>query len=42
MGIVGLQIEIEQVFNMVKVITSLKWCQLGVGNLDNIVSIMKN
>jgi hypothetical protein len=42
MGIVGLQIEIEQIFNMVKVITSLKWCQLGIENLDNIVLIRKN
>jgi hypothetical protein len=42
MGIVGLQIEIEQIFNIVNVITSLKWCQLCSENLYNIASIMKN
>jgi hypothetical protein len=42
MGIVGSQIEIKRIFNMVGVITSLKRCQLGIENLDKLVPIMKN
>jgi len=42
MGIVGCQIEIERIFNMTGVITSLKHCQLGIENLDKLVLIMKN
>ncbi len=42
MGIVGSQIEIERIFSMVRVITSLKSCLLGIENLDKLVLIMKN
>jgi len=42
MGIVGSQIEIERIFSMVRVITSLKRCWLGIENLDKLVLIMKN
>jgi hypothetical protein len=42
MGIVGSQIETKRIFNMVGVITSLKRCQLGIENLDKLVTIMKN
>ncbi len=38
MGIV----EIEQIFNMVGVITSLRHCWLEIENLDKLVFIMKN
>jgi len=41
MGIVGSQIEIERIFNMVGVITSLKRCQLGIEILDKLFLIMK-
>jgi hypothetical protein len=42
MGIVGLQIEIEQMFNMVNIIVSLKLYQFGIENLDKIMLIVKN
>jgi len=42
MGIVGSQIEIERIFSMAKVITSLKRCWLRIENLDKLVLIMKN
>ncbi len=42
MGIVVSQIEIERIFNMVGVITSLRHCWLGIKNLDKFVFIMKN
>jgi hypothetical protein len=42
MGIVGLQIEIEQMFNMANVILSWRWHQFGIENLDKIMLIMKN
>jgi hypothetical protein len=42
MGIVGSQIETERIFNMAKVITSLRRCWLGIENLDKLVIIMKN
>ncbi len=41
MGIVGSQIEIERIFNMAKVITSLKHCWLAIENMDKLVIIMK-
>jgi hypothetical protein len=42
MGIVGSQIEIERIFSMARVITSLKHCLLVIENLDKLVQIMKN
>ncbi len=42
MGIVHSQIEIERIFILVRVITSLKPCWLGFENLDKLVLIMKN
>jgi hypothetical protein len=42
MGIVGSQIKIERIFNMVGVITSLKRCRHGIENIDILVLIMKN
>jgi hypothetical protein len=40
-GIVGSYIEIEQIFIMVRAITSLSWCWFSIKNLDKIVPIMK-
>jgi hypothetical protein len=42
MGIVGSQIETEGIFNIARVITCLKCCELGIENLDKLVLIMKN
>jgi hypothetical protein len=42
MGIVGSQIKVENIFNMARVITSLKRCQHGIENLDILVLILKN
>ncbi len=36
------QIEIEQIFNIVGMLTSLWHCKLGVENLNKLVMIMKN
>jgi hypothetical protein len=42
MGIVHSQIEIERIFSMVRVITSLTRFWLGIENLDKLVLNMKN
>ncbi len=42
LAILGSQIEIEQIFNIVGVFTSLRKCRLGVENLDSLVMIYKN
>lgn len=42
MGIPRSQIETEQIFNIVKILTSLRWCRLNVQNLDKLVMILKN
>jgi hypothetical protein len=40
--IVGFQIEINFFFNVAKVITCLRCCQLEIYNLNNLVIIMQN
>jgi hypothetical protein len=42
MAIVNSQMKIERNFNMAGIITGLRCCQLGIGNLDKLVFIMKN
>ncbi len=42
MGIVGSQIEIERIFNMVGVITGLRHFRLGIESLDKLVLTIKN
>jgi len=41
-GIVGSQIEIEKMFNLIGVLTALKRCHLQVQNLDQIITIINN
>jgi hypothetical protein len=40
--ILGFEIEMERIFSIVGVLTSLCRCRLGVDNLDKLVIIMKN
>jgi len=40
--ILGYQIEIEIIFNVVGIFTSLRWCQLKVENLKKMVFIYQN
>jgi hypothetical protein len=40
--ILGSHIEIERIFSIAGVLTSLHHCRLGVENLDKLVIIMKN
>jgi hypothetical protein len=37
----GSHIEIEHIFNITRVLTSLRCCRLGIDNLDKFVMIMK-
>jgi hypothetical protein len=41
LGIPKFQIEIERIFGIVGVLTSLCCCRLGLQNLDKLVIIMK-
>jgi hypothetical protein len=40
--ILGSQIEIECVFNLDGVLTTLRYCRLHVNNLDQIITVVKN
>jgi hypothetical protein len=40
--IIGSQIEIECVFNLVDVLTTLRHCRLQVDNLNRIITMVKN
>jgi len=42
LGIVGSRIEIERIFNIIGVITNLKWTRLEIENLNRLILIMKN
>jgi hypothetical protein len=42
LGIVGSHIEINNFFNVVGVISNLKWYWLGIDNLDKFILIIKN
>jgi hypothetical protein len=42
LGIVGSHIEIKQFFNVVGVISNLKWSWFGIENLDWFILIIKN
>ncbi len=42
LGILRSQIEIEQGFSLVGVLTTLKCCRLQVDNLDCIITVVKN
>jgi len=41
-GIVRFQIEIEKMFNLIGVLTTLKSCHLQVQNLNQIITIINN
>lgn len=41
-GILGNQIECESIFSILRVLTSLGKCRLGLTNLDALVMICKN
>jgi hypothetical protein len=38
--IVGSQIEIEHIFNVVGIITNLPWSRLGIDNLNHLVLVI--
>jgi hypothetical protein len=42
MGIVGSQVKIEMIFNMVRSIIGLRCCRSRIENLDKLDLIMKN
>ncbi len=41
LGILGSQIEVEKVFSIARILTSLHWCRLGAKNLDLLVLLIK-
>lgn len=42
LGIVGFQIETQQIFNVIGIITNLRWSRLGIDNLNHLVLVIKN
>jgi hypothetical protein len=42
LGIVGSQIEIERIFSLTRILTSLKKCRLQSENLDKLIFVNKN
>jgi hypothetical protein len=42
LGIVSFQIKAKHIFNIVRILTKLRRCWLGVQNLDKLVMILKN
>jgi hypothetical protein len=42
LGVLGSQIEIDRIFNIIGVLTNFWCCKLGIDNLDKLVMIVKN
>jgi hypothetical protein len=42
LGIPSSQIETEWIFNIVGILTSLRWCWLDMQNLDKLIMILNN
>jgi hypothetical protein len=42
LGTIGYQIELEKIFSLVEILTSLKRCRLQLENLDKLIFINKN